>query len=66
MFVGISQPDSAAFSASKKFSEENDCFYKKFSNRKVRILQVVHCTNCDFSVEAMVIPDYARTCITVW
>ena len=52
MFVGISQPDSAVFSASKKFSEENDCFYKKFSNRKVRILQVVGTR--DFSVETMI------------
>ena len=54
MFVGISQPDSAVFSASKKFSEENDCFYKKFSNRKVRVLQVVGTR--DFSAEEIVIP----------
>ena len=65
-FVWIRRRDSEGFSASKKFSEENDGFYKKFSNRKVRVLQVVGTR--DFSAEEMVIPlpNYARTLITVW
>ena len=40
-FVCVRRRDSGGFSASKKFSEENNYFYKKFSNKKVRVLQVV-------------------------